>query len=294
MAADVTEARSDGRPHAEQRRRGALVRGLLFVLTALVAGAGGVGGTLAYQRVTAEDTAAVDAQADRLAEDLRADLNVGFYSPGQTYGGQFTEGTLVAQTEAHGGVLLSSGTTPGGPGGRTHTMTVMLGLVPPETGTVDAHAYPVRCYRYTFAVGTYSVKKAAVDCPAVRSDGRPGSLVAQMGALLAQQSTGASRRMATAGYPHTARGAVDFLRDKRLVAAQDTVSEVSGGPAGGGVDVFALRVDGTCHYLRMDSSSTASRLVPLWLAPADEQGTCDMSQARAASALYGIDPAKAG
>ncbi|MEU0601255.1 hypothetical protein ABZ484_23885 [Streptomyces sp. NPDC006393] len=294
MAADVTVARQDGRPHAERRRRGTLVRGLLFVLTAVVAGAAGVAGTLVYQRATAEDTAAVDAQADRLAEDLRADLNAGFYSPGQTYGGQFTEGTLVAQVEGHGGVLLSSDTAPGGPGGRTHTMTVMLGLVPPEAGTVDAHAYPVRCYRYTFAVGTYSVKKSHLDCPAVRTDGRPGSLVAQMGGLLARQSTGASGRMATTGYPHSARGAVDFLTDKRLVAAQDTVSEVSGGPAGGDVNVFALRVNGTCHYLRMDASSTVSRLVPLWLAPADEQETCDVTRARAASALYGTDPAKAG
>lgn len=295
MAADVTVSRQDGRPDGQRRpRRGALVRGLPFVLTALVAGAAGVAGTLVYRGTAAEDTAAVDAQAGRLAEDLRADLNAGFSSPGQTYGGQFTEGTLVTQAEAHGGVLLSSDTAPGGPGGRTHTMTVMLGLVPPQAGTADAHAYPVRCYRYTFALGTYSVEKAALDCPAARTDGRPGSLVAQMGALLARQSTGASRRMATAGYPHTARGAVDFLRDKRLVAAQDTVGEVSGGPAGGGVDVFALRVNGTCHYLRMDSSSTASRLVPLWLAPADEQETCDAARARAASALYGTDPAKAG
>ncbi|MGW0081329.1 hypothetical protein [Streptomyces sp. NPDC003393] len=294
MAADVMEVRQDGRPHAERRWHGALVRRLLLVLTALVAGAAGVAGTLVYQRVTAQDTAAVDAQADLLADDLRAYLNAGFYSPGHTYGGQFTGGSLVARVEAHGGVPLSLNTVPGGPGGRTHTLTVMLGLVAPEKGTVDAHAYPVRCYRYTFALGTYSVEKAGLDCPAARTDGRPGSLVAQMGGLLARQSTGASARMATAGYPHSARGAVDFLRDKRLVVAQDAVSDVSGGPAGGGVGVFALRVNGTCHYLRMDSSSPASRLVPFWLAPADEQEACDVAGARAASALYGKDPAKAG
>ncbi|MBO0916892.1 hypothetical protein [Streptomyces laculatispora] len=76
--------------------------------------------------------------------------------------------------------------------------------------------------------------------------------------------------------------------------AGDTVRVVSGKADGGDVHVLALRVNGACHYLRMDSSSSASRLIPLWLAPADEQESCGVKQAVAAAALYGIDPAKAG
>ncbi|MER7837590.1 hypothetical protein ABTY98_17185 [Streptomyces sp. NPDC096040] len=283
------------RPGSEQpRRRGALVRVAPFVVTALVAGATGVAGTVMYQRIAAPDTAAVDAQAASLAKDLRQDLTAGFYSQGRAFGGQFTQGTLVTQTEAHGGVLLSADTVPGRLGGGSHTMTVMLGLVPPDAQTVAASAYPVRCYRYTFGIGAYTVKQSGTACPAERTDGKPGSLVAQMGALLAAQPTGAYRQMATAGYTHTSQGAVDFLTDKGFITARDTVTGVTGKAADGDAYVLALRINDTCHYLRMDASSAASRLIPLWPAPADEQETCGVKQAAAASILYGIDPAKAG
>ncbi|MFG1666038.1 hypothetical protein [Streptomyces sp. Y7] len=295
MTTQAVGAQQDRRP-GFARERGAGLRVLAFAVTALVAGAMGVAGTLLHQRTTAPDTSAVDAQAAEIAEALRADLNAGFQSGGQPYGGQFTEGTLVAQVQGHGGVLLSAGPEQSQGAGKVHTAEVMLGLVPPGTETVAADAYPVRCYRYTFGLGTYSVKQSGMACPALRTDGKAGSLAAQMGVLLTQQPTGtfAYRQMTTAGYAHTPQGAVDFLKDKRLVAAGDTVSVVSGKADGGDVYVLALRIKGACHYLRMDSSSTASRLIPLWAAPADEQEACGVMQAVAAAALYGIDPAKAG
>ncbi|WP_159041888.1 hypothetical protein [Streptomyces aureus] len=297
MTAPVAEDRQDRRTGSGQRReRGAGSRVLLFAVTALVAGATGVAGTLLTQRTTAPDTSAVDAQAAGIAEDLRGDLNAGFYSGGRPYGGQFTEGTLVAQVETHGGVLLSTDTERNQAAGKVHTAEVMLGLVPPGTETVAADAYPVRCYRYTFGIGTHSVKQSAMACPASRTDGKPGSLAAQMGVLLARQPTGAFayRQLATAGYPHTPQGAVGFLKGRRLVGAGDTVSAVSGTAGGGGVYVLALRINGSCHYLRMDPSPTASRLIPLWAAPADEQEACDVEQAVEAAALFGVDPATQG
>ncbi|MFE9135371.1 hypothetical protein [Streptomyces sp. NPDC007355] len=265
-------------------------------MTALVAGATGVAGTLLHQRTAAPDTSAVDAQAAQLAEDLRGDLNAGFHSGGRPYGGQFTEGTLVAQVASHGGVLVSSDTERSQAAGDVHTADVMLGLVPPAGETVAADAYPVRCYRYTFGIGSHSVRQSGMTCPASRTDGKPGSLAAQMGVLLSRQPTGAFayRQMATTGYAHTPQGAVDFLKDKRLTATGDTVSAVSGTAGSGGVHVLALRINGTCHYLRMDSSPTASHLIPLWAAPADEQETCGVQQAAEAAALYGVDPAEQG
>ncbi len=184
MTTHAMGTQQDGRPGSGQaRERGPGLRVLLFTVTALVAGATGVAGTLVYQRITAPDTSAVEAQAVEIAQDLRRDLTAGFTSPGHTFGGQFTEGTLVTQVEAHGGALLSAGTAQGQPGGKGHTANVTLGLVPPGAETVAADAYPVRCYRYTFGVGAYSVKQSAMTCPASRTDGRPGSLAAQMGAL---------------------------------------------------------------------------------------------------------------
>lgn len=298
MTTHAVQDQQDSRPDPGQApgERGAVVRLLLFAGTALVAAAVGVTGTLLYQRFTAPDTSGVDAQAAELAKDLRDDLRAGFYSPGHTFGGQFTEGTLVAQVEEHGGVLLSAGAARGQ--GRTdpHTFDVMLGLVPPARDTVAAGAYPVRCYRYTFALGAYSVEQSGLTCPALRTDGRPGSIETQMGALLAQQptTTSAYRRMPTAGYAHTTQGAQDFLKDERLVDAKDIVDKVSGRAEGADVYALALRINGVCHYLRMDSSPSASHLIPLWAAPADEQEPCDVNRAVAATTLYGIDPAKAG
>ncbi len=294
-AVDAQQDRSAS-PSGPTGRRGAGRRILLLMVTALVAGAAGVAGTLLQQRLTAPDTSAVDAQAAELAQDLRHDLNVGFWSPGSTYGGQFTEGTLVSHAEAHGGVLLSAGTEQEKSGGTVHTAQVMLGLLPPGKETVDADAYPVRCYRYAFAFGAHSVRQSTMDCPTARTDNKTGSLVAQMGALLARQPTGtnAYRQTPTAGHPHSPAGAVDLLKDKRLVSAGDTVRVVAGKAVGSGVYVLALRINAGCHYLRMDSASSASRLIPLWLAPADEQETCGADQAVAAAPLYGIDPAKAG
>ncbi|MFD9330811.1 hypothetical protein [Streptomyces sp. NPDC060065] len=299
MATNVVEAQQDRPPGSgAARRRGAGVRALLFAVTALVAGAAGVGGTLLYERDTAPDTSAVDGQAADVAEALRQDLNAGFYSGGGTYGGQFTEGTIVAQVEAHGGAVLSSGTAKGESSGRlsVHTATVMLGLVPPSKETVAADAYPVRCYRYTFSLGAHSVEQSPMTCPAARADGTPGSLAAQMGVLLSQQPTGtnAYRAMSASGYPHTPQGATDFLKDRGQVGAGDTVSKVSGKADGDDLYLVALRINGACHYLRMDSSSSASRLIPLWAAPADEQEACAVQQAVAAATLHGTDPAKEG
>lgn len=298
MTTHAVEAQQNQSPRPGQtRKRGAGRQALLLTVTALVAGATGVAGTLLQQRITAPDTSAVDAQAAELAQDLRHDLNAGFWSPGKTFGGQFTEGTLVSHAQAHGGALLSVGSQEGESAARTHTATVMLGLLPPPGAkTVAANAYPVRCYRYTFALGVHSVHQSTTDCPTSRTDDKPGSLVAQMGALLARQPTGTNlyRQTPTTGHPHTPAGAADLLKDKRLVSAEDTVRVIAGKAAGKDVYVLALRVNGSCHYLRMDSSPSASRLIPLWLAPADEQEPCDADQAATASALYGIDPAKAG
>ncbi|MFF3174260.1 hypothetical protein ACFVQ0_16700 [Streptomyces sp. NPDC057900] len=298
MTAHTVDAQQDRSvsPPAQTGRRGIGRQILLLAVTALVAGAAGVGGALFQQRLSAPDTSAVDAQAAELAEDLRHDLNVGFLSPGNTYGGQFTEGTLVSHAETHGGVLLSAGTVQEKSGGNVHTAQVMLGLLPPGTKTVNANAYPVRCYRYSFAFGAHSVRQSTMDCPTARTDNKPGSLVAQMGALLARQPAGTNmyRQTPTAGHPHTPAGALDLLKDKRLVSAGDTVHVVAGKSAGSGVYALALRINDGCHYLRMDAASSAPRLIPLWLAPADEQETCDADHAVAAAPLYGIDPAKAG
>ncbi|MEU9173675.1 hypothetical protein AB0D34_38915 [Streptomyces sp. NPDC048420] len=265
-----------------------VLRGLSYAVTALVAGAVGAGGTLGYQRVTAPDTSAVDAQAAAIAQDLRQDLNVGFHSGGGTYGGQFTEGTLVAQVEAHGGALLSVRSA-----GPTHTAEVMLGLVPPSGTTVDADAYPVRCYRIAFARGAYSVQRTTIACPATRPDGQPGSVAAQLGGLLARQPDTASdyRKVSAVGYDHTPKGATEFLKGKGLVSARDTVTALSGKAAADDVYAAALRLNGVCHYLRMSSDAD---LIPLWTAPAAEQRTCDAQQAVTASDLYGSDPAKEG
>jgi len=265
------------------------VRRLLFVATVLVAAAAGVGGTLLYQRLTPPDTSAVDAQAAAIAQDLRQDLNVGFHSGGGTYGGQFTEGTLVAQVEAHGGALLSVRSA-----GLTHTAEVMLGLVPPSgTATVDADAYPVRCYRIAFARGAYSVQRTTIACPATRPDGQPGSVAAQLGGLLARQPDTASdyRTISAAGYDHTPKGAAQFLHGKGLVSPKDTVTDLVGTAAADGVYAAALRINGVCHYLRMSADGD---LIPLWTAPAAEQRTCGAQQAVTASDLYGSDPAKEG
>ncbi|MGC4985916.1 hypothetical protein ACLQ18_35775 [Streptomyces sp. DT193] len=296
MTVHAVGVQQDRQPVSGTRReRGTMVRVLVCTVIALVSWGTGVVGTIVYQRVTAADTSAVDAQAAELADDLRGDLNAGFYSGGQTYGGQFTEGTLVARAEAHGGVLLSISRAKDRPDPNLHTATVMLGLVPPARGTVAAGAYPVRCYRFTFGLGPHSVDRSAMTCPASRTDGEPGSLTAQMGALLARQPTGpnAYRQMTTRGYAHTTQGALDFLRDKRLVAAKDTVTAVSGRTENGDVYLLALRINGVCHHLRMDSSSAASGLIPLWAVPADRQKACDVREPVAAT-LYGIDPAKAG
>lgn len=273
------------------RKRTAL-RGLLFTAIALVAAAAGAGGTLLYQRLTPPDTSAVDGQAAALGQDLRQDLTVGMFSGGKTVGGQFTEGTIVAQVEEHGGALLSIDAD--GPLG--HTADVMLGLVPPTGTTVSARAYPVRCYRFTFAVGAFSVKHTDLTCPNTRSNGRPGSLAAEMGALLARQPVSASayREMSAVGYDHTPEGATRFLEDKGLIGSRDMVADISGKPLSDDVYAVALRINSVCHYLRMDSASGAADLVPLWAAPADEQKACGAGQASTASALYGTDPAKEG
>ncbi|QBJ89084.1 hypothetical protein D0Z67_01285 [Streptomyces seoulensis] len=283
------------RLHSGQDRvNGAVARTALLAVTTLVAAAAGVAGTLVYQKCTVPDTSSVDAQAAELAGDLRGDLNAGLYSGGSSYGGQFTEGTLVAQVEAHGGVLLSASTKRNQASGIVHTADVMLGLVPPGTEPVVADAYPVNCYRYTFGVGMYSVKRSGITCPSSRTDGRPGSLTAQMGALLTRRPTGifAYRQVASKGYAHTPQGAVEFLKEQHLVTARDVVNSVVGTADGDGVYVLALSINDACHYLRMDSSPTASRLIPLWAAPADSQSVCGVRQAVAAAGLYGIDPAK--
>ncbi|MFE7751287.1 hypothetical protein [Streptomyces sp. NPDC057428] len=297
MTTQAAGARQDRRSLSGQARgRSVGLQVLLVTVTALVAGTAGVAGTLLYQERTAPDTSAVDAQAAGLTQDLRDDLHAGFWSPGHTFGGQFTEGTIVAQVEAHGGALLSAGTGQGRSGGQVHTAEVMLGLLPPGTETVAPDAYPVRCYRYTFGFGAHSVTRSTMACPASRTDGEPGSLAAQMGELLARQPSGAyaHRQTATAGHSRTPQGALNLLKDERLVSAHDTVRVVSGKADGDDVYVLALYINSACHYLRMDSSSSASHLVPLWLAPADEQRTCGVKQAMAASHLYGVDPAKAG
>ncbi|XIE79345.1 hypothetical protein AB6O49_17590 [Streptomyces sp. SBR177] len=264
------------------------------MLTALVAAAAGVGGTLLYQRLDAPDTSGVDAQAGALAESLRGDLNAGFHSGGQPYGGQFTQGTLALQAEAHGGVLLSARTERSREKGPVHTLDVMLGLVPPSGDEVVKGGYPVRCYRYTFAFGPHSVTRADLPCPNARTDGKPGSPVAELGALLSHRASGpfARRPLSTQGHPHTPQGAVDFLRKQHLVTPEDRVTAVSGTPAPAGVYAVALRINTTCHYLRMDPSPTSRDLHPLWPAPA--HSPCTAPEAAKASLLYGIDPAKAG
>lgn len=88
MTTHAVQAREDRWSGSGQARgRSAGLRVLLFTVTALVAGATGVAGTLLYQRTTAPDTSAVDAQAAELAQDLRRDLNAGFGRQGTPSGG---------------------------------------------------------------------------------------------------------------------------------------------------------------------------------------------------------------
>ena len=92
--------------------------------------------------------------AAAITADLNGDLNSGFLSPGQTYGGPFTQGTVVDQVEAHGGVVLSMRSTTPTRGLTQTTFNVMLGV-----GSAPA------CYTYSFTLAHDSTQHQPSPCP---------------------------------------------------------------------------------------------------------------------------------
>ncbi|TDT98228.1 hypothetical protein EDD99_6447 [Streptomyces sp. 846.5] len=220
-----------------------------------------------------------DTAAAAITADLNGDLNGGFLSPGHTYGGPFTQGTVVDQVEAHAGVVLSMGSTPTASGLTQTTVAVMLDPAPPP----DIPA----CYSYTFTITHGSAHDQPIPCP--------GTATTQLGqTLLAQNET--RQAAAPDTYPVTAAGVRTLLRDHfgpaaaTLPIATATTSATATTP----VLVAAVRIHGICHFVRLGTSTTITTWVPLWQAPLDDQPACDTTQALAADTLYGTDPAQEG
>jgi hypothetical protein len=287
------------RPHLPSGIGWLLVAAIAFV--ALIVGAVG---TLGYESIrSAADANTTNRQAASLDQGLQAQLNVESFSGGQIVGSLHTEGDFVDLAEHMGGILLSftNGATRE-PGAQGHTADVMLGLSPGVGTTIPAGSYPIRCYRYTFGNASWSVQQSSIPCPARRTDGQPGSVQAQMGALLAIQPVlrGSPLHPAPAGYPLNAGGAQELLANLYIFPDNSPVSHpfILSGESGPGVFAAAIQRDGACFYLRMSAPSAAppNQADALWLAPADDQTptTCDAQHALSASGLYGINGAQEG
>jgi hypothetical protein len=227
--------------------------------------------------------------ADAVAAALSGDLNSGFLSPGQTYGGPFTEGTVVHQVEAQGGVLLSMGATPIAGGGNEDTATVMLGIGPSAAAPTPA------CFRYTFGVGPGSVQRTSTACP-------DAAAVAHGRALLRtgpQVAHSGPAQVAPGDFPVTVAGVRtllhdEFVQQRAALASAPLATATATTPSGDPVLVAAVRVAGVCTFVRLGSSATISSWVALWQAPLDDQSSCHAADALAADTLYGRDPAQEG
>ena len=238
-------------------------------------------------------TGSTNAQADLLGKALDDDLTTGFLSPGHAFGGRFSAGTLVGQTQEYGGVVISLQDASSASG--DNVMTVMLGLGPVTANydAVNSAVYSVTCYQYSFGLYPRTVGSAqSVACPARRADGEPGSPIAEYGALLARQPAATPYAMDTSTYAQTPQGALDLLQAAKLVSATDTYQVVSAAKQGT-VYVVAVKINGGCEFLRMDNAS-ADTVVPLWLAPMQQQAHCDANDALHESALYGTSAAQEG
>ncbi len=220
------------------------------------------------------------SQATALENDLTSDLSSGFLSPGHAYGGQFTEGTVVQQTEDHGGVLLSLVPAKGSDGSVWNSAEVMLGLDSP------AAAPAVSCYdyRFTFA-GT--PEQQSTPCP-------DASVQAQARRLYTDRAEPNTQAEPPDTYPVTAAGARALIAHAFAPERSRLVAVPLSTAGRGGVLGVAVRVDGVCDYLWLGQSSTITSLVPVWQAPLAEQSDCDGAHALAADTLYGNDAAQGG
>ncbi|RAG86846.1 hypothetical protein DN069_04780 [Streptacidiphilus pinicola] len=210
--------------------------------------------------------------AAAITADLNGDLNSGFLSPGQTYGGPFTQGTVVDQVESHGGVVLSMR------GLTQSSLTVMLGVGSAPT-----------CSTYSFTLTHDSTQQQPSPCP--------GGTATQLArTLLAQPTTGRQQSAAPAAYPPTVAGVRTLLLAElgSQAATVPFATAATTAPTGTPVLVAAVRVHGICDFVRLGTSTTISSWVPLWPAPVDDQTSCTPAQALAAGNLYGSDPALEG
>ena len=271
---------------SNRTRTGALITfGLLVVGLFGIVAWRAADGTLGLHRTPAP-AATLTARAAALAAALSGDLNSGFLSPGHAYGGPFTEGTVVDQVEAQGGVLLAMGPTTGTTG---NTATVMLGVGPSDASSTPA------CFSYFFTLGPDSVRQQSTACP-------DAATVALGRALLAKNSRADAGRQPSAppgAYPVTVAGIRSLLQDRfarlrNVWATAKPATATAKAPTGTPVLVAAVRVEGVCNFDRLGSSTTITSWVPLWQAPLDDQTSCDAAHALAADTLYGRDAAQEG
>ncbi|SEK67972.1 hypothetical protein [Streptacidiphilus jiangxiensis] len=218
------------------------------------------------------ESAAAAESAQAVVQLVRGDLVAGFYAPGGSYGGVFTQGTLVQQVEQHGGVLL---TMAADPARATNRATLLL----------DVDGTPT-CYALSFGLGAASVRAIEQACPA-RVD------VAAARRML-------ERRLPSVDAVVPGQYATDGSGVRALLArATVTTSAARADSAvvetttAGGVLSGTARIEGVCYILRLGGPAT-QQTVPLWQAPLDDQPTCGAAQAAAASGTFGEDPAQAG
>jgi hypothetical protein len=266
----------------------------LAAVTAVASLAVGVGGTLGYGQLKSGSSASpVDAQAAKLAADLRAQLTPAVLSGGAKEGGWHSAGDFTALVQRDGGLVLSFGKG-NGSGGTAHVADVLLGLEPPgqDGGAVSylsSGSGDVRCYQFTF--GDYAsspVTTSDIACPDARLDGQPGSLEAWLAGLFSAQSTQA--RQSAAAYSPASSGLRAFL-------ATSSTADLSLAAENGLAAAAFRNADGDCFYARVSAPSAAppNEAATLWLAPADAQASgCTGQAALAASALYGINAAAEG
>jgi hypothetical protein len=272
---------------------------LLVTAITVVAMALGAIGTIGYQHFrsyidaipTHAPTAgsATNAQAAGIDGQLVTQMTVVVFSPQDSDGHANTEGDLARLVESYGGMLLSFTQDSSG----TNVAEVMLGLVP-LPGVALGPSYPVRCYRYAFANDPSSVQQPTrIPCPAHRTDGRPGSVRAQMGQLLAVSPVYPAQP--SAGYPLNASGAEEFLAKSWIAGKRLSPPPALSSTSGGGVFAAAFQYHGACFFLRMSNfgyGSAPEQDQDLWLAPAVDQtaGGCAGGHALASSMLYGSNP----
>lgn len=219
-------------------------------------------------------------QAAGLESDLTTDLSSGFLSPGQTYGGLFTEGTVVQQTEARGGVLLSLVPVKEADGTVWNSAEVMLGL-----DSTAATASPV-CYDYRFGSAP-APEQQSTPCP-------DAGVQAQARRLYAARAEPNTQPEPPDAFPVSVAGARALIAHAFAPERSRLTRVPLSTATRGGVLGAAVRVDGVCDYLWLGQSSTITSLMPIWQAPLSEQADCDGAHALAAGTLYGTDAAQEG